>query len=62
MSNLNKSKQYDLIDMFYEISQNLDDIFTTDSPEFEKHIPIYYISKGTSVERNKYFRQRNFFP
>ena len=55
MSNLHKSKQYDLIDT----SRYFDDIFTIDNPEFEKHIPD--ISNGTSVELNEYFRQRNFF-
>ena len=39
MSNFHKSKQYDLIDMLNDISQYLDDIFTIDNPEFEKHIP-----------------------
>ena len=39
MSNLHKSKQKDLIDMFNDTSRYLDDIFVIDSPEFEKHIP-----------------------
>ena len=42
MSNLHKSKQYDLIDMFNDNSRYLDDIFTIDNPEFEKHIPDIY--------------------
>ena len=42
MSNLHKSKQYDLIDMFNDISRYLDDIFTIDNPEFEKHIHDIY--------------------
>ena len=42
MSNLHKSKQYDLIDMFNDTSRYLDDIFTIDNPEFEKHIPDIY--------------------
>ena len=33
MSNLHKSKRYDLIDMFND---------TLDNPEFEKHIPDIY--------------------
>ena len=45
MSNLHKSKQYDLIDMFNNTSRYLDDIFTIDNPEFEKHIPDIYLSK-----------------
>ena len=39
MSNLHKSKQYDLIYMFNDTSRYLDDIFTIDNPEFGKHIP-----------------------
>ena len=42
MSNLHKSKQYDLIDMFNDTSRYLDDIFTIDNPAFEKHIPEIY--------------------
>ena len=45
MSSLHKSKRYDLIDMFNDTSRYLDDIFTIDNPEFEKHIS-WYISKG----------------
>ena len=39
MSSLHKSKRYDLIYMFNDTSRYLDDIFTIDNPEFEKHIP-----------------------
>ena len=35
MSHLHKSKWYDLIDMFNDISRYLDDIFTIDNIEFE---------------------------
>ena len=42
MSNLHKSKQYNLIDMFNDTSSYLDDIFIIDNPEFEKHIPDIY--------------------
>ena len=45
MSNLHKSKKYDLIDMFNDTSRYLDDIFTIDNPEFEKHIPDIYPTK-----------------
>ena len=61
MSNLHKSKQYDLIDMFIDTSRYLDDIFTIDNPEFEKHIPDIYPTE-LSVEQSNYVRQRNFFP
>ena len=39
MSNLHKSKQYDLIDMLNDTSRYLDDTFTIDNPEFDKLIP-----------------------
>ena len=44
MSNLHISKRYDLffLDMFNDTSRYLDDIFTIDNPEFEKHIPDIY--------------------
>ena len=50
MSNLHKSNRYDLIDMFNDTSQYLDDIFTIDNPEFEKHIPDIY---PTELQLNK---------
>ena len=50
MSNLHKSKQYDLIDMFNDTSRYLDDLFTIDNPEFEKHIPDIY---PTELQFNK---------
>ena len=61
MSQLNKSKRYNLIDMFNDTSRYLDDIFTIDNPEFERGTYSWYISNRTSVEQSKYFRQRNFF-
>ena len=42
MSNLQKSKRFDLIDKFNDTSQYLDDIFTIDNPEFAEHIPDIY--------------------
>ena len=50
MSFLHKSKQYDLIDMFNDTSRYLNDIFTIDNPEFEKHIPDIY---PTELQLNK---------
>ena len=38
MSSLQKSKQFDLIDMVNDTSRYLD-IFTIDNPEFAEHIP-----------------------
>ena len=42
MSGLQKSNRFDLINMFNDASRYLDDIFTIDNPEFEKHIPDIY--------------------
>ena len=39
MSELHKSNRHDLIDLYNDTSRYLDDIFTIDNPEFEKHIP-----------------------
>ena len=50
MANLHKSKQYDLIDMFNDTSRYLDDIFTVDNTEFEKHNPDIY---PTELQFNK---------
>ena len=50
MSNLHKSKRHDLIDMFNDTSRYLDDLFTIDNPEFEKHIPDIY---PTELQLNK---------
>ena len=38
MSNLHKSKRFDLIDKFNDTSRYLGDIFTIDNPEFAEHI------------------------
>ena len=42
MSDLHKSKRYDLIDIFSDTIRYLDDIFTIENHEFEKHIPEIY--------------------
>ena len=42
MSNLQKSKRFDLIDKFNDTSRYLDDIFTIDKPTFAEHIPDIY--------------------
>ena len=39
MSNIHKSTRAVIIDMLNDTSEYLDDIFTIDYPEFEKHIP-----------------------
>ena len=50
MSDIHKSKQCYLIDMLNDTSRYLDDIFTIDNPEFEKHIPDTY---PTELQLNK---------
>ena len=60
MSNLHKSKQYDLMDMFNDTSRYLDDIFTIDNPEFEKHIPDIYptelrLNKAITSDKETFF-------
>ena len=42
ISNLQKSKLFDIIDKFNDTSRYLDDIFTIDDPEFAEHIPDIY--------------------
>ena len=44
MSNLQKSKRFDLIEKFNETSRYLDDILTIDNPAFAEHIPDIYQS------------------
>ena len=39
MSNLQKSKRFDLRDKFNDTSRYLDDIFTIDNPAFDEHNP-----------------------
>ena len=43
--NFQTSKLYEFIDMFNDNSRYLDDLFTIDNPEFEKHILIYWAPK-----------------
>ena len=42
MSNLQKSKQFDLINKFNDTSRYLEDIFTIDNPEFAEDFPDSY--------------------
>ena len=61
MSDLHKSKHYDLKYMFNETSRYIYDKFTIDNPEYEKHIlDTLYIS-SRKANKAKHFRQRNFF-
>ena len=64
MSDLHKSKRYDLIDMFNDTSRYLDDIFTIDNPEFQKHIPDIYpaelqLNKAKSADNETSFLDLN---
>ena len=57
MSNLQKSERYGLIDMFNDTSRYLDDIFTIDNPEIEKHFPDKY---PTELQLNKANKETSF--
>ena len=64
MSDLQKSKRFDLIDMFNDTSRYLDDIFTIDNPEFEKHIPDIYpaelqLNKANASDKETSFLDLN---
>ena len=59
MSNLHKSKRYDIIDMLNDTSRYLDDISPLITLNL-RNVFLKYIH-GTSVEQSKSFRQRNFF-
>ena len=64
MLNLHKSKRYDLIDIFNDTSRYLDDIFTIDNPEFEKHIPDIYprelqLNKANTSDKETSFLDLN---
>ena len=48
MSNLQKSKRFDLIEKFKDTSRYLDDIFTINCPAFDEHIPYIYIQENYS--------------
>ena len=64
MSNLHKSKQYDLIDMFKDTFQYIDYVFTINNHEFEKHIPGIYqtelqLNKANTLGKETYFLDLN---
>ena len=64
MSDLQKSKCFDLIDMFNDTSRYLDDIFTIDNHEFEKHIPDIYpaelqLNKANTSDKETSFLDLN---
>ena len=64
MSNLLKSKRFDLIDKFNDTCRYLDDIFTIDNPEFAEHIPVIYprelqLNKGNTSDKETSFLNSN---
>ena len=64
MSNLQKSKRFDLIDKFNDTSRYLDDIFTIDNPEFAEHIPDIYprehqLNKANTSDKETFFLDLN---
>ena len=61
MSDLHKSKWYDLIDMFNYTSRYHNDIFTIVNPEFEKHIPDIYPTYYKFYPNSVKSRSQNMF-
>ena len=64
MSNLQKSKRFDLIDKFNYTSRYLDDIFTIDNPTFAEHIPDIYprelqLNKANTSDKETSFLDLN---
>ena len=64
MSDLQKSKRFDLIYMINDTSRYLDDIFTIDNPEFEKHISDLYpaelqLNKANTSDKETFFLDLN---
>ena len=60
MSDLQKSKRFDLIDMFNDTSRYLDDIFTIDNPEFDKHISDIYPAELQMNKANTSDKETSF--
>ena len=61
MSNLHKSKQYDLSGMINDTSRYLGDIFTFDDPEFQKYFPDIYPAEPQLNKANTADKQISFF-
>ena len=64
MSNLQKSKRFDLIDKFNDTSRYLDDIVTIDNPEFTEHISDIYprelqLNKANTSDKEASFLDLN---
>ena len=54
------SKRHDLIDMFNDTSRYLDEIITTDNPEFEKYIPYIYPAEVLLNKANTSDKETSF--
>ena len=64
MSNLQKSKRFELIDKFNDTSRYLYDIFTIDNPAFAEHIPDIYprelqLNKANTSDKETSFLDLN---
>ena len=64
MSNLQKSKRFELKDKFNDTSRYLDDIFTIDNPTFVEHIPDIYprelqLNKANTSDKETSFMDLN---
>ena len=60
MSDLQKSKRHDRIDVFNDTSLYLDDIFTIDNPAFEKYIPDIYSAELQFNKANTSDKETSF--
>ena len=61
MSNLQKSRRYDLIDKVNDTSRYLDDIFTIDNPAFAEYIPDIYPRDLQLNKANTSDKETSFF-
>ena len=60
MSNLLKSKRFDLIDMFNDTSRYLDDIHTSNNPEYNEQIPDMYPRELQLKKANTSYKETSF--
>ena len=64
ISNLQKSKRFDLIDKFNDTYRYLNDLFTIDNPELAEHIPDIYkrelrLNKANTSDKETSFLDLN---
>ena len=60
LSNLQKSKRFDLINKFNDTSRYFDDIFTIDNPAFAEHVPDIYPRKLQLNKANASDKETSF--